>query len=278
MQKNDSVEFFLRFLRERYNAFRQALTVFLQTLALNDREKKINTAKLVLISLDDLKRSMSTKDQPLWVSTLEQKIQWYISSESRHLDAGLQVIQTILAINSEIENQSWDFASSEMNVAIDFAAIYQQYYRDSRVPELFEELVAQLQEIVDSGEIDSLQSIRALEKLIVTIRKNYRGDFFSTRGAWEFTQLFFKNYGLELLEDIPGLKHIVKAVRKTMSELDFEFEQVYEHIQQCLKDLSKTDLPMLQYKSLSLPAPKDDVKDVSYPSATSSQEGGEVVQ
>lgn len=269
MQKNDSVEFFLRFLRERYNAFRQALTDFLQTLALNDREKKINTAKLVLASLGDLKRSMSTRDQPLWISTLEQKLHWYINAEPRHIDAGLQVFQTILAVNSEIENQSWDFADSEANIAIDFAAIYQQYYRDSRVPELFEELVTQLQEIVDSCEIDSLQAIKALEKLVVTIKKNYRGDFFSTRGAWEFTHLFFKNYGIELLEDIPGLKHIVKAVRKTMSELDLEFAQVLDHIRQRLMEASKADLPMLQYKSLTLSSPKDDSEDVSYSNTTS---------
>jgi len=78
---------------------------------------------------------------------------------------------TVLAVYPEIENQRWDFADSSGNAAIDFAAIYQEYYRESRVPDLFDELVAQLEEIVNSGEIDSLQAIKALEKLILTIRK-----------------------------------------------------------------------------------------------------------
>jgi hypothetical protein len=261
MAKNESVEFFLRFLRERFNAFRQALTLFLQMLALDDRTKKVETAKAVVARLDDLKRAMSTKDHPGWIATLEQKLQWYVKAVAAQPEAGLQVIQTILSVNSEIEKQTWDFAGSSANVAIDFAAIYQEYYRESRVPELFDELVKQLQEIVDSGEIDSLQAIKALEKLIVTIKRNARGDFFSTRGAWEFTQLFFKNYGLELLENAPGLKHVVKAVRKTMSELDLEFAQVHDQIRKRLTDVSKSDLPILQYKPLALPAPKDKPED-----------------
>jgi hypothetical protein len=249
MAKNESVEFFLRFLRERFNAFRQALTLFLQMLALDDRTKKVETAKAVVARLDDLKRAMSTKDHPGWIATLEQKLQWYVKAVAAQPEAGLQVIQTILSVNSEIEKQTWDFAGSSANVAIDFAAIYQEYYRESRVPELFDELVKHL------------QAIKALEKLIVTIKRNARGDFFSTRGAWEFTQLFFKNYGLELLENAPGLKHVVKAVRKTMSELDLEFAQVHDQIRKRLTDVSKSDLPILQYKPLALPAPKDKPED-----------------
>src|SRR6185295_7405756 len=105
MAKNESVEFFLRFLRERFNAFRQALTLFLQMLALDDRTKKVETAKAVVARLDDLKRAMSTKDHPGWIATLEQKLQWYVKAVAAQPEAGLQVIQTILSVNSEIEKQ-----------------------------------------------------------------------------------------------------------------------------------------------------------------------------
>jgi methyl-accepting chemotaxis protein len=258
MPKNESVEFFLRFLRERFGAFRTALTAFLQALALDDRAKKIETANLVLVTLDDLERAMSSRDHPPWVNSLKGKLQWYVRAVKKgQPDAGLQIFQTILSVHAEIENQKWDFADSSANSAIDFAAIYQEYYRDSRVPALFDELVAHLEALVGSGEIDSLQAIKALEKLIFTIKRNSRGDLFSTRGAWEFTQLFFKNYGLQLLENIPGLKHVVKAVRKTMSELDSEFSQVHDQVRQRLTETAKVDLPMLQYRPLGLPAPKD---------------------
>jgi len=64
MPKNESVQFFLRFLCERFNAFRTSLNAFLQSLALDDRPKKLETARTVLTTLDDLKRALSAKDHP----------------------------------------------------------------------------------------------------------------------------------------------------------------------------------------------------------------------
>jgi len=261
MPKNESVDFFLRFLNERFQAFRAALSSFLHTLALEDRAKKLDTAQAVLAALDDLKRAMSSNDHPNWIAPLEQKLNWYCKRAPSQADAGLQVINTVLKLNSNIESQKWNFADSAANSAIDFAAIYQEYYRSSRVPELFDELVTQLEQIIESGEIDSLTTVKALEKLIATIRKNARGDYFSTRGAWEFTQLFFKNLSIELLENIPGLKHAVKAVRKTMSELDLEMSQVHDQVKQRLTESLAGDLPMLEYKPLALPAPMSEPEE-----------------
>lgn len=262
MPANESVEYFLRFLNERFAVFRTALNCFLQSLALDDRSKKIETAKGVLTTLDDLKRAMSAEDRPSWIDSLEAKLQWYLRAVPGQPDAGFQVLQTVLAVHPEIESQTWNFADSSANAAIDFAAIYQEHYRESRVPDLFDELIAQLEEIVRSGEIDSLQAIKKLENLILTIRKNTRGDFFSTHCAWEFTKTFFKNYAFELVENLPGLKHVVKALRKTVSELDLEFSQVHDRIRQRLIDVVKGDLPLLQYKPLELSAPKNDGEDI----------------
>jgi hypothetical protein len=264
MPKNESVEFFLRFLRERFSVFRIALKDFLQALSLDDRTQKIERAKRLLQAIDDLKRAISESDHPAWINPLETKLHWYIKAVAGHPDAGLQVLQTLLDIHGKIEAQTWDFADASSKIlAIDFAAIYQEYYQESRVPQLFDELVAQIEAIVNGGEIDSLQAINALERLILTIRKNARGDLFSTRGAWEFTQAFFKNYAIELLENTPGLRHALKALRKTMSELDLEFAQVHDRIRKRLADSAQTDLPMLEYRPQGLPAPKNGERDTS---------------
>ncbi|MHC4877759.1 MAG: hypothetical protein ACYTGL_14785 [Planctomycetota bacterium] len=203
---------------------------------------------------------MSSKDHPNWIVPLENRLKWYRNRAASQPDAGLQTINTILQLTPEIESQTWDFGDSAANAAIDFAAIYREYYRGSRVPELFDELVGQLEKIIESGEIDSLTTIKALEKLIATIRKNARGDYFSTRGVWEFTQLFFRNLSIEVLESIPGLKHFVKALRKTMSELDLEMSQVHDQVKQRLTESVSGDLPMLEYKPLALPVPKGETE------------------
>ncbi len=254
---NQSVEFFLRFLNERFSAFRLSLNVFLQTLALEDRNAKVASAKKVLVAIDDLKRAIAKHDHPGWITVLEQKVNWYTQVVPQGADAGLEILQTIISVSPSIANQEWNFADDSANKAIDFDAIYEEFYSQSRIPELFDELVSQLEQIIETGEIDSLQMIKALEKLIATIRKNSRGDLFSTKGAWEFTQLFFKNVAIEVLEDIPGLKHIVKGIRKTVSELDLEMSQLHDQIREKLTASAKADLPMLEYKRIGLPAPKD---------------------
>jgi len=259
MAKNESVDFFLRFLRERFQVFREALTAFLQTVALEERNNKVAAAKKVLTALDDLKRAIAATDRPGWIGALENKFNCYTQAVSQGQgDAGLQILQSIIGASSDIERQKWDFIDAAANVAIDFTAIYDEYYRSSRVPELFDELVTQLEQIIETGEIDSVQTIKALEKLIATIKKNSRGDLFSTKGAWEFTQLLFKNVAIDVLESVPGLKHFVKGLRKTMSELDLEMSQVHDQIRQRLTESAKADLPMLEYRPLLLPAPKDD--------------------
>ena len=256
MSKNESVEFFLRFLRERYDVFHGKYTDFLLALPQDDGKQKVITARATLAALDDLRRAISEKDQPPWFNTIHKMIDWYLRAGHGNPEAGLKILRTIIKHNHEIESQTWDSRDFASDSAIDFARIYQEYFRQSRVPELFDELVAQLEAIISSGEIDSLDAIKALEKLVATIRKNSRGDFFSTRGAWEFTQVFFKNYALELLERIPGLGEAVKALRKTMSDLDSEFSQVHVEIRSHLTEIVKEDLPMLEYHPIQLPAPK----------------------
>ena len=74
MPKNESIEFFLRFLTERFQAFRNALSSFLNTLTLEDRQKKLNSAQNVVATLDDLKRAMSANDHPTWIAPLEHRL------------------------------------------------------------------------------------------------------------------------------------------------------------------------------------------------------------
>ncbi len=53
---SQALQFFLRFLRERFDAFRKTLSSFLQVLALDERPKKLEHAKAVRAALDDLRR------------------------------------------------------------------------------------------------------------------------------------------------------------------------------------------------------------------------------
>ncbi len=133
MSKNESVDYFLRFLNERFQTFRSALAEFLQALTNDNRTEKLTAAQNVLTCLDDLKRAMSENDRPNWIKPLEDRLNWYRKTVQSQPDAGLNVVNTVLQVNPQIESQKWQFADSAANAAIDFAAIYKEYYRGSRV-------------------------------------------------------------------------------------------------------------------------------------------------
>lgn len=178
MASNPSVDFFLRFLQDRFRAFNETLQDLLRLVSLDDRQKKAEATKRLLVTLDDLKRAMSPNDHPSWIAPLESRLNWYLGNISNG-DAGHELLKTILSVYGKIQAQNWNF---EQEPAIDFGGIYEKHYGSSRVPQLFEELIGHLETIIKSGEIDSVQTIKALEKLIATIRKNARKDYFR-RGA-----------------------------------------------------------------------------------------------
>jgi hypothetical protein len=248
MASNDSVEFYLRFLGERFSAFRESLGALIEALALEDRKKKVEAANVVLARLDDLRRAMSKSDHPGWIQPLEEQITGYLRAHERNAQAGRRLFEAILRVNPAIESQKWEFPDQSA-LAIDFVGIYQECYLASNAPQLFDDLIEQVKALVESGELDSLQTIRSLEKLIATVRKNARGDYFASQGTWEFTLAFFTNLSIETIESIPGLKQISKALRKTLADLDVEMLQVHGKIRERLKQSAYGDFPMLDYKS-----------------------------
>lgn len=250
MQEKEGFKAYVRLVNDKHNALKSALTNFIQAFSAENKERKISTAQAVLEAVAVLKQHLSSEDRPTWISSLEREIHRYIQPTKNNERSRLQVFQIMIGLYPRIQSHIWNFDQSSENLAIDFSTIYRECFDSSRVASLFDELIQHLETIIDSGEIDSKKATYALERLIATIKKNSRGDFFSTRGVWEFSTAFLKNYGFEILESTPGVKQAVKALRKTMSELDVEFSEVHNEVKDRLEGITKTEFPMLQYNLL----------------------------
>jgi hypothetical protein len=258
MEVNQSVEFFLRFLNERFKVFREALTEFERKLVLMDHGAKVAAGKSLLQAIDDLKRSISESDRPRWISSLENPLRHYVAQHGSNAEPAYALLGTIIRLSPEIDAQKWDFSNPSTDKAIDFSTIFREAFQASRVPQLLDELIGHIQAIVDSGAIDSMRVVTSLEELIALIRKNRQGDILSTGTLWEVTKTFFVNLGLEGLESIPVVKQTVKALRKTLADLDLEMGHLYGSVKQTLIEKTSTQLPMLDYtpsQQLALPEP-----------------------
>jgi len=260
MEASASVLFFLRVLNERFRVFREALTDLKRKLVLMDHGSKVGAAKSALEALDDLKSTISDGDRPAWIAQLESHLRHYAGAPASNSEVAFALFSTIVQLSPAIEAQKWDFEPASSNNAIDFSTIFREAYESSRVPQLLDELIGHIQKIIQSGAVDSLTVLRSLEELISLIRKNRQGDILSTGMLWELTKKFFVNLGLEGLESIPVVKQTVKAIRKTMADLDIEMGQLYGGVKQQLIEKTHTHPPMLEYTAspqLALPAPPE---------------------
>jgi hypothetical protein len=243
--KNPSVDVFLRHLGERFDAFKEQLASFMRALTKEDIAAKGAEATSLVNTIDNLSGTLSRADQPNWLAPLRQRVEWYTRFFDKERNAAEQMLKTVLQYNPAIDTQRWHF-DEQPEVAVDFSSVYEDAYRTSRASELFDALIAHVEAIVASGAIDSVKTIRALEKLIATIRKNARRDYFSNRGAWEFSRVFLRKLSAELLEKVPVLGPAVKAMNKTMAELDIEMCHVHDEVRTRLAASFATEMPLLE--------------------------------
>jgi hypothetical protein len=257
MQPSQSIEFYLRFLNQQLDLVREMIEGVLSVLPDSAQAMKVQAAQAAESGVDGLLKGLSKEDRPRWANQLHQALRQYLQVPDRQ-GAGYKLLKSIIAVYPVMREHSWSFSSDEP--AIDFEGIYQRFINESRVPELFDTLVEKLTDLVESGNIDSVRVIRALEQVIATLRRSSRGSYFATRGAWEFASAAFRNFLWEALSDVPGVGAAVRAIRTTVEELDQEMLVVNSGASEEVVRLASPDaLTLAAVRPVQLLQPAGDV-------------------
>lgn len=242
MVAGESVDLLLNLVRECHAELKGSLREFEQAVVQGDRDAKLEKARNLMSSIGKLKSHLATTDRPEWLPQLENSISWYINN-SDQLNAGTFLFDSMLTLKAQVEAQTWDFDSSDAQL-IDFAGVYRRHYLESRIPELFDSLIQQLEVVIASGELDSVRTITSLQNLIATVQYNRDVDLFAAVRTWQFAQVFLRNVLFNALEDVPVLGTCVKALRDTMDELEITMAQVDESAATELRQLAAQSLPV----------------------------------
>lgn len=250
-QKNPSIEAFLRFVNERYNDFKNRLTELMQVIGMKDSTEKVKRAKAALEAAQSLETALASQDRPTWLHPFVHALQQY-NPEHGHL--AFPLIQTIGNNYGAMSDHKWAFDFSDEK-PFDFDGLYGRYEADSKIPELFDKLMELLEEIVQSGQIDSVRVLHSLETIIATLKKNRKGSFFSVVMTWNFVGTYLKNIAWATLLEIPLLKVPVKALQETLEELNKEMGKVQTGMQTELHTQLNAEFPALEYRPIPLPAP-----------------------
>src|SRR5690606_11174532 len=124
--------------------------------------------------------------RPQWFQHLRTEISRFVA-KSAHPDSASRLLRALFIDVPAFGSYNWDpGADSEL----DFDGIFQRYYSESRVPDLFDKLSRKLTELAEHPDLDSRYALHALEQTISVLRKNVRKGYFSAQGAYHIARIF----------------------------------------------------------------------------------------
>ncbi|GGX82007.1 hypothetical protein [Vogesella alkaliphila] len=244
MTTNQSVQLFVRLVQEKDSELKAAANTLLRDLAGDDPATKKSSAEKALRVATDLRTILSRSDVPGWLNDTINYISQFTAGNWRAKD----FITNFVNIKAQLDLHRWQF-DHVAEAAFDFDSIFEHYKKGSRLPELFDEIIRLLEEIEASGEVDSVSMLRALAKVIATIRKCKDGSYFSLNSAWEFLLSFLNNYMWGELSKLPVLGTALEALSKTIKEADEEMFKVHKAVQDEMVRTVTAEVKALSNKS-----------------------------
>jgi hypothetical protein len=249
---SSTVDLFMKVLKERHASLKASVKVLLEALVTENADQKNKTARTVVELTTKLQDLLPGSEVPRWLETLSYSVANYAGGQK---SAAALLLELVDAYREMIAHK-WvldDTADS----ALDFDSIFELYRNESRLPELFDNIIEILEGIKDSGQVDSVSMIDALTKVILAIKKGKSGSCLAFNGAWSLLISFLNNYMWAELANIPVLGTAIEALKKTIEDAAKEMDHLHDSMQEeivCrmkaeIKLVDKPDMLFLGYSS-----------------------------
>jgi hypothetical protein len=186
-------------------------------------------------------------ETPHWLSLFLT----YVDNYHKGRWEGVYFMKHFYKVLPQLLSHEWGLEENE-NFALDFDGVFELYRKESRLPELFDEIIELLNTIKNSGEIDSVNMMEALTKIIATLKCGKAGSYFSLDGAWAFLMNFANNYLWAELGKIPVLGTVFDALKKTIDDADKEMDKLHSAVQQELDRRVRQEVKLITQSTVAL--------------------------
>lgn len=244
MADSEKVAFVERLVREKHDVLLRVARSLLEVIAGENMESKKQAAFETNRRASDLNAVLPSTDVPKWLVDLQSVLAGF---EGNRITAP-SLLGSLIPITAALETQRWVF-DKRSEAAFDFDAIFNHYKKESRLPELFDEIIRILEEMHAGGEIDSNAMLSALSKVISTLKTCKDGSYFSLNGAWQFLINFLNNYMWGALAALPALGPALAALDKTIRETETEMSKVHSQVRDELKKSVEGEVKALAGKT-----------------------------
>lgn len=203
--------------------------------------------------------SLIPSDIPHWLKLINEYIKIFKKPyDNQNHETVFKSHNFLTIAYSQAINFKWTEVSEENISNINFDQIYIDELKKSNIPALFDSIIALLEELIKSGEFDSITLKDSLEHLISLINKNKSKSYLSLLVTHKFWKTFFKNYLIKKLTKIDSLetfKETIEQLEVKNKELETEvmntniiiINSISERINETFKDYKKIEqkLPAL---------------------------------
>ena len=232
MAELDSVEAFQRSLFERFDQMKRDLDRLQESFSQRPDESQKNAAKLFADSATNLRDLLAPPDRPEWLTGLLQSAGQLRDTPGRH--SAKNFLQVLVRHGNQVQPISF---ASQAGKDYDFDAIYRKYRDEERIPELFDELICALSDIISSGEVQVVVVLDALNELLNVLKANRNGSY-ATVHYTVWLAVYVRSLVGVYLHDSkvfgPFLKAYDKTVDKLQSRTVIVDKQMQDHTQRVL--------------------------------------------
>jgi Mor family transcriptional regulator len=262
-----STEYFKKSLEERHNSYIRSVDTLIPALVSENKDLKTKESQNCLDTANKLQDLLAINDRPSWLTSSISVLNYYgVGTYNTH-----QLMKFFIDNYQAIKSHKWNFNQSDFE-RFEFDEIFRKSRDEGTLEELLEKVIEIFQQILDSGEIDSIKLKESLEKMISMIQNNKNGSYFSLNSMWVIVVTFIKEYLFAEFSSLPIVGSLAVALRETVENIDEEMMKVNENAKNKMQSIihsefnvlkdKKSSIPFLTYSKEGLIADKGDEKKI----------------
>ncbi len=207
--------------------------VQLETLLVSENLNEKVSITQGLISLCSELSKICGPDAPQWINQLLQLSNKLIGNRN---DVNNKVILLNFIHKSKNEISLHNWKEGGYNLDLNFENIYDYYKSESKLPELFNELIKLLEKIINTEEVELGEAEKKFKFLLSVIQSNMNKSYYGDQSILNYLVFFIKEFLLNLSRSIPGLKEFFEAIISTANKIYNEFKETEKNTEKKIRE------------------------------------------
>ncbi|MEZ7890168.1 MAG: hypothetical protein QMC67_00325 [Candidatus Wallbacteria bacterium] len=239
----------LNSLVEKQEKLKRSYLSFRDSFNSNNTKQKEDALNDFINSLKAVRELLAISDVPIWLSSFISVSERY--KQTNNINTFRDLERITINLSNQLQNHNWGLSFS-VESSVDFEQIYNEYSKQSKIDELFEQIISILQKIITDELIDSKKLEDSLNNLIKIIIKNKGKSCYSDETIIHFIVMFLKNIASEFISQISIIGPIITAIKNTLFELAQEIQNVKENVCKKIEEQSKLKNFSIQSQDIKL--------------------------